>query len=207
MNMQYISKLNVVAIIFIGLLSTSQLALAALCWHKNDDGTKTCKESNSLACTSTTEARCTTEGQTLPITALSPPYPNGSNNDPKPKFEHDTAERNHIALGALNTSSRDQMKRCNFIITSQPKAGQNQADVIMQQIRRSDNGKVLSLLNSSVQKVASAPCEGDIKRVKVCVTGRWPLNGCYEFGSNALTCKDLLGEDESFPQGVTCSNV
>jgi hypothetical protein len=45
------------------------------------------------------------------------------------------------------------------------------------------------------------------ERVKICVTGHFPLNGCYSFGSRGLKCADLLGPGESFPSGVNCTNI
>jgi len=40
-------------------------AFAALCWHDNGNGTKTCKE-GGLACTSSSDARCSVDGETAP---------------------------------------------------------------------------------------------------------------------------------------------
>ena len=44
-------------------------------------------------------------------------------------------------------------------------------------------------------------------RVRITVTGHWPLNGSHEFGGAGLDCKDLLGPGEHFPSGVTCKDI
>ena len=69
--------------------------------------------------------------------------------------------------------------------------------------------EVYNLLTNAADLIANEFDEdlSGTSRVQLCVTGHWPFNGCYEVGSVALECHDLLSEGESFPSGVTCKNI
>ena len=74
--------------------------------------------------------------------------------------------------------------------------------------KRSDT--VYNLLNTAAELSVAQGDDGSseiFERVQICVTGHWPFNGCYNIGSATLECADLLGEGESFPSGVSCSNL
>ncbi len=69
---------------------------------------------------------------------------------------------------------------------------------------------IYNLLNNTIEQVIklndTSSCSSG-QRVELCVTGHFPFNGCYEFGSASLECADLLGDGEEFPGGVTCTNI
>lgn len=206
--MRLISGLNPAVVVFVGLLSMCQPAFAALCWSNNGNGTKTCKESDSLACTSSNDARCTTEGDTVPASVLGPVDVRGDSGNKAKLPRTNTAVSNGDKTKAEVIASKNRVNACGSVVVSKNTVTQNNAKELIQRTHFGDNVGVLSFLNQSVKKIALMSCGGGggVKRVKVCVTGHWPLNRCYEFGSDALRCSDLLGEGESFPDGVTCEN-
>ena len=70
-----------------------------------------------------------------------------------------------------------------------------------------DLDAVKQIINRGKSESAKKGKPGSVAaRVHIHVSGHWPLNGNYTFGSAGLTCAALLGPGETFPSGVSCSN-
>lgn len=107
-----------------------------------------------------------------------------------------------ILLGSLTCFGQEQLKNAELSEDEKISPDVSSAQFSTLEILRKAKSKSVELgdvKESEDPQVAS--------RVRITVSGHWPLNGSYSFGSAGLHCADLLGPGEHFPKGVICKDI